>query len=202
MPARLRVVQRSLAHSLDKSGVLYCPSCGIWRRALSTRPSASSTSIGKLPSVRRTPLQIASPSARSFRPFTSSSFITAGKTVPPQFRELYDALSGLQDAAIEQVSITRLQLALRGLESEAPLIRVAGECLDLLLTTSLVFSPVSLLWIGIDRVLYDLVLGLDNADSARKLVRLLLADPLSPRESWEDTLEGYESDPSQGLLIR
>lgn len=47
-----------------------------------------------------------------------------------------------------------------------------------------------------------LVLGLDNADSARKLVRLLLADPLGPREDWEDTLEAYESDPSQGLLIR
>lgn len=128
MPARLRVVQRSLAHSLDKTGVLYCPSCGIWRRALSTRPS---TSIGKLPSVRRTPLQIDSTSTRSFRPVTSSPFITAGKTVPPRFRELYDALSGVQDAAIEQVSITRLQLALRGLESEAPLIRAAGECLDL-----------------------------------------------------------------------
>lgn len=70
------------------------------------------------------------------------------------------------------------------------------------LTTFLVFSLASLPWIGIDLVLYDLVLGLDNADSARKLVRLLLADPLSPRESWEDTLEGYESDPSQGLLIR
>jgi hypothetical protein len=49
--------------------------------------------------------------------------------VPPRLKELYDALSGVQDAAIEQVSITRLQLALRGLESEAPLIRIAGECL-------------------------------------------------------------------------
>jgi hypothetical protein len=46
------------------------------------------------------------------------------------------------------------------------------------------------------------VLGLDNADSARKLVRLLLADPLSQRESWEDILEDYDADPLRGLLIR
>lgn len=53
-----------------------------------------------------------------------------------------------------------------------------------------------------DSCLCGLVLGLDNADAARKLVRLLLADPLGPRESWEDILEGYGSDPSRGLLIR
>lgn len=50
--------------------------------------------------------------------------------------------------------------------------------------------------------MHRLVLGLDNADSARKLVRLLLADPLRPREDWEDLLEGFDSDPSRGLLIR
>lgn len=131
MPARLRsVLQRSLAHSLDNTGVLYCPSCGIWRRALSTRASTSNASIGKLRSVRQTASLVESTFASTFRAFTTSSVITAGKTVPPRFRELYDALSGVQDAAIEQVNITRLQLALRGLESETPLIRVAGECLD------------------------------------------------------------------------
>jgi hypothetical protein len=53
-----------------------------------------------------------------------------------------------------------------------------------------------------DPCLCVLVLGLDNADAARKLVRLLFADPLGPRESWEDILEDYDSDPSRGLLIR
>ena len=56
--------------------------------------------------------------------------------------------------------------------------------------------------LGTDLNLRVLVLGLDNADAARKLVRLLLADPLGPREGWEDILEGYDSDPSRGLLIR
>lgn len=47
-----------------------------------------------------------------------------------------------------------------------------------------------------------LVLGLNDATAARKLVRLLLADPLTPRGSWEDILDNYDADTSQGLLIR
>lgn len=129
MPTRLRnALQRSLARPLDSAGVFYCPSCALWRRALSTRASANSTAIDKIASVRRPSRPLVSSPNATLRPFTTSSVITAGKTVPPRFKELYDALSGVQDAAIEQVSITRLQLALRGLESEAPLIRIAGEC--------------------------------------------------------------------------
>lgn len=46
------------------------------------------------------------------------------------------------------------------------------------------------------------VLGLNDAPAARKLVRLLLADPLNPREDWEDILDSYDADTSRGLLIR
>lgn len=50
--------------------------------------------------------------------------------------------------------------------------------------------------------LLDIVLGLNDAISARRLVRLLLADPLRPRESWENVLDNYDPSTSQGLLIR
>lgn len=33
-------------------------------------------------------------------------------------------------------------------------------------------------------------------------MRLLLSDPLAPREDWEGLLNGSELDISQGLLIR
>ncbi|KAJ5303855.1 uncharacterized protein N7443_003515 [Penicillium atrosanguineum] len=171
MPPRLRsAFPRSLSRPLDSAGVFYCPSCSTWRRELTSRAGAS-TGIGKIGSARRSDRLLEPPTTITTRHFTTSSVITAGKAIPPRFKELHDALSRVQDAAIQEVSISRLQLALRGLESEAPLIRVA-------------------------------VLGLDNADSARKLVRLLLADPLSQRESWEDVLDGYDADPSRGLLIR
>lgn len=49
---------------------------------------------------------------------------------------------------------------------------------------------------------WNTVLGLNDAQSARKLVRLLLADPLTPRENWEDILDSYDADTSRGLLIR
>lgn len=47
--------------------------------------------------------------------------------VPPRFRELHAALNRVGDVATDRVDLSRLQLALRGLESEEPLIRVAGE---------------------------------------------------------------------------
>jgi hypothetical protein len=50
--------------------------------------------------------------------------------------------------------------------------------------------------------IWNIVLGLNDASSARKLVRLLLADPLTPRENWEDILDSYDADSSRGLLIR
>lgn len=129
MPARLRsALPRSLARSVDGPGVFYCPSCATWRRALSTRANASAnTGVVKFDTLRRTARLLGLPLSGAFRSFTTSSAITAGKTVPPRFKELYDALSGIQGAAIEQVSISRLQLALRGLESDAPLIRIAGK---------------------------------------------------------------------------
>lgn len=134
MPARLRsAFSRSLARSVDSAGVFYCPSCATWRRTLSTRAnanasvSASSTGVVRSDTLRRTARLLELPLPDASRSFTTSSVITAGKTVPPRFKELYDALSAVQGAALEQVSITRLRLALRGLESDAPLIRIAGE---------------------------------------------------------------------------
>ncbi|CAI7631524.1 unnamed protein product [Penicillium manginii] len=170
MPSRLRsALPRSLSRPLEPGGAYYCPSCPPCRRTLATQTRIN-TNGDKFDRARGRH-QLKSSSATHLRPFTTSPAINPGKTVPPRFKELYDALSGVKDAAIEQVSISRLQLALRGLESEAPLIRIS-------------------------------VLGLDNADSARKLVRLLLADPLGPQEDWENILEGHESDPTRGVLIR
>ncbi|KAJ5775373.1 uncharacterized protein N7511_000384 [Penicillium nucicola] len=169
MAPRMRsALTKSLSRSLDSSSIFYCPSCAIWRRTLSTR--ASNRSLEKTDTLRRSSQPQSRITASTHRPFNTSSVITA-KSVPPRLKELYTALEGVKDAALEQVNLSRLQFALRGLESETPLIRVA-------------------------------VLGLNDATSARKLVRLLLADPLTPRETWEDILESYDADSSRGLLIR
>ncbi|KAJ5737676.1 uncharacterized protein N7483_002801 [Penicillium malachiteum] len=169
MPARVRSsLQRSIARPLERASTFPSKSPSICRRALSTRTAPKTSSIRRIAHARQNAClapSIVSPFSRSL---TTSTTIS---TVPLRFKELHDALSGVKDAAIQEVSVSRLQLALRGLESEEPLIRIA-------------------------------VLGLDSVDSARRLVRLLLADPLGQRESWEDILDGYEGDPSRGLLIR
>ena len=46
------------------------------------------------------------------------------------------------------------------------------------------------------------MLGLNDTTAARRLVRLLLSDPLAPKEEWENVLNGSDADISQGLLIR
>jgi hypothetical protein len=130
MAPRLRsALTKSLSGQLDSSAVFYCPSCAIWRRTLSTR-AHTSRSIDK-PDTSRRVTRAHNTIESAPRTFTTSSIITA-KSVPPRFKELHAALEGVKDAALEQVNLSRLQFALRGLESETPLIRVAGEFLVML----------------------------------------------------------------------
>ena len=125
MPARVRsTLQRSLVRPLDGAGVLPCQSLSICRRTFTTR---TANNASKIAHARRAVHPSAPRKSSSPRSFTTATTIS---TVPSRFKELHDALSGVKDAGIEQVSVSRLQLALRGLESEEPLIRIAGEFCD------------------------------------------------------------------------
>lgn len=46
------------------------------------------------------------------------------------------------------------------------------------------------------------VLGLGGQAGARRLVRILLADPLAPKQPWEKQLDTIGEDDGRGLLIR
>ena len=133
--------------------LFYCPSCSIWRIC---RP----TSTGR-PILRR----------RRASSLASSTAVNATKAIPPPNKPLHDALSQLKKKAFAQVNLSRLQLALQGLESESPTTRVA-------------------------------VLSLYVSTTARRLVRLLLADALNADESWEKQLHSDHEDYTEGLLIR
>lgn len=128
MPPKIR---GSLSKSLSRAGDanpadFYCPSCAIHRRSLPTRRSLRAQgATARLSSTWTPPSTAAAP-----RPVTASSVVHGARHVPPRLRELYGGLSKLNDVAPEQVNISRLQLALRGLETDHPLIRVAGgDCL-------------------------------------------------------------------------
>ncbi|KAL4883069.1 hypothetical protein BJY04DRAFT_32607 [Aspergillus karnatakaensis] len=181
MPLKLRgSLPKSLPHKRDTASraITHCPSCAAppQRRNLSTRRLPSHLRSSLIPQSQ-TPIRSPVPCLRSLP--KSSSYSTApssaltARHVPPRLRDLYESLAQIQTVAPEQVNLSRVQLALRGLESEDALIRVA-------------------------------VLGLNDVASARKLVRLLLADPLKGREDWEDMLDSVEGDAGleRGLLIR
>jgi hypothetical protein len=109
MPPRLPTTLPKWPLHLTKA-VFFCPSCSTWRCSLPAIPTHP-RSLG----LRR-------PASR----MASSSAINAAKNVPERFKQLYDALAGVRDAAANHVNLSRLQLAQRGLETERPLIRVAG----------------------------------------------------------------------------
>ena len=110
----------------------------------------------------------------------SSTAINASTTVPPKYRDLYQSLLVLQDGASSYVDRSRLQLAIRSLESERPIVRVAL-----------------------------LGLGKGGPLAARKLARVLLSDALGQEEAWErELLDGMHDgrsvllkygDPSDGV---
>ncbi|KAL4772776.1 hypothetical protein BDW60DRAFT_222314 [Aspergillus nidulans var. acristatus] len=156
-----------------------CSSCATTqqRRNLSTRrePCSAPRFRTQAHLQKSSPISrlnsLAKPSAKLYS--TAPTTAHTARHVPLRLRELYESLVQLQSIAPEQVNLSRLQLALRGLETEEPLIRVA-------------------------------VLGLNDVVATRKLVRLLLADPLKEREDWEDMLDSVSEngDLERGLLIR
>lgn len=95
----------------------------------------------------------------------SSTAINAPTSVPPHLHALYQSLLHLESSASSYIDLSRLQLALRSLESADPLIRIA--------------------FLG---------LGGNGNQAARRLVRVLLADALSDGvEQWErELLDGVE----------
>ncbi|OJD11508.1 hypothetical protein ACJ73_09524 [Blastomyces percursus] len=141
----------------------FCPSCSIWRCSLS---SLTTRRRNRVLNPRR---------ARFASTFASQSTAThtvnITRNIPERFQALYSALNGVHDTAANHVNTSRLQLALRGLETTRPVIRIA-------------------------------ILALDDTATTARLVRLLLADPLSPKQPWEDYLEEHRMNGYGSLSIK
>ncbi|KPI35751.1 uncharacterized protein AB675_1267 [Cyphellophora attinorum] len=148
--SRRSLQPRWLRRALDEAFI--CPSCA--RKA----PKA----INRGPSQRQ---------QRWATTLSSNTAINASRSVHEQYRALYSALGDVRRNAAAHVPISRLQLALAGLESTSPRIRVA-------------------------------VLGLNVADTAKRLVRLLLSDPLEQEAQWEWDLTHDQGRFENGLLVR
>ncbi|GIZ47774.1 hypothetical protein CKM354_001085700 [Cercospora kikuchii] len=194
MPPRTTLSTR-VARAVDAEGYI-CPSCLFTNR---TRPqqlqqrqpqrrnhSRTTTAIRPHP-FETSPLAAAdktyqqhlrqrntfSRSSRSYASLASSTAINAPTSIPESLKPLYQSLQQLEKSSTSSyIDLARLQLALRSLESENPVIRIA--------------------FLG---------LGEKGEKAARRLVRVLLADALSDGvESWEKQI--LEGDGSGTLLVR
>ncbi|KAK6442024.1 hypothetical protein LTR95_001736 [Oleoguttula sp. CCFEE 5521] len=110
--------------------------------------------------------------ARHNSSLVSSTAVNSPSTVPSAYEELHARLAALQDSASGFADLSRLQLALRSLESVNPTLRVA--------------------FLG---------LGDKGVQAARRLARVLLADALGSEEAWEKQLQENMGD-GRGLLLR
>ncbi|KAG9654903.1 hypothetical protein KCU64_g6895, partial [Aureobasidium melanogenum] len=102
----------------------------------------------------------------------SRTAINPPSNVPVENQQLYASLDRLKDIASDYVNQSRLQLALRGLETSRPTVRI-----------------------GL------LGLGRDGDVAARKLARVLLADALGDEGQWEKMLKQPSQD-GKPLLLR
>lgn len=102
----------------------------------------------------------------------SRTAINPPSNVPAANQQLYASLDRLKDIASDYVNQSRLQLALRGLETSRPTVRI-----------------------GL------LGLGRGGDVAARKLARVLLADALGDESQWEKMLKQPSQD-GKPLLLR
>ncbi|KIV86552.1 hypothetical protein PV11_02155 [Exophiala sideris] len=146
--------REQLESLIDK--LFFCPSCTTWRTSRSLRTTIRSATTSK---------------RRYGSTATSHTAVNATKNVPAHYKALYETLGDVRKKASAQINLSRLQLALQGLESKTPTTRVA-------------------------------VLGLNVQETARRLVRLLLADALGEEERWEKQILDPNADYNQGVIIR
>ncbi len=129
------------------------------------------------------------PQNRTASTIPSVTAVNVKREIPSAFQELYGALKALESEAGVYVNTSQLQLALRGVESENAVIRVAGE--------NYVFS------IGRCQILMgSIVLGLNGQSGARRLAKALLADPLAAEQGWETQLTGSDEGDGKALILR
>ncbi|KAF2235881.1 hypothetical protein EV356DRAFT_499098 [Viridothelium virens] len=189
MPSRIQPPQRASFRIQSRPlNLCFCHSCSLWRISCPTAPAPQKAALPRQLTYRQSRRQHtnASPpgngytsvdpslTSNDYYPHLSSrTAINAPIDVPSFYRPLYDALERLKNTAGNYVNLSRLQLALRGLERGNTRMRIA------------------VLGIGAEG-------GLARA---RRLVRLLLADPLVEKE-WEKRIEGKGPRDERDLLVR
>lgn len=100
-----------------------CPSC---RHGRAASTAASTTRASTLWSNCDRSSRNIKPLRRHVASITPVTAVNVPRTIPAANSRLYEELTTLEKKAATFVNLSQLQLVLRGLESEDPVIRVAG----------------------------------------------------------------------------
>lgn len=184
MPPRVPLARNPVARLREQSAlrnIPLCASCSLWRLD-ALAPRKASTPAARAFHTRTRPSQLSHRRSTQSTEHDQKAYATtlASRTainppsnVPTANRDLYASLEQLKDVASDYVNQSRLQLALRGLETERPIVRI-----------------------GL------LGLGREGDKAARKLARVLLADALSEEGQWERILAAAHGDGGKALLLK
>lgn len=129
LPSALRMPPKSTL--IDKAIVCLTRSPFVCRSCLSKKASSrkwsSQTLLSRTQHRRPHPqLRIPPPARKQASTIASVTAVNAKREIPPAFQALYGALSELETEAGVYLNLSQLRLALRGLESDNAVTRVAS----------------------------------------------------------------------------
>ena len=122
MPPKLPLISKAVSSLSLPSRTFVCASCRYSRsRALSNGPSRL-RSQGNRKADGGTSLQ-----TRAASTTASVTAVNVKRDIPPRFLKLHESLKALETEAAVYINSSQLRLALRGLESENAVTRLAGN---------------------------------------------------------------------------
>lgn len=104
----------------------YLISC-LWPKSVYVCPSCClRNAINPLRKAKRPAHRVPVPAQRRASTIASVTAVNAKKDIPHAFHPLYEALAAVQREAAVYSNLSQIQLALRGLESDNAITRIAG----------------------------------------------------------------------------
>ena len=124
MPTKLPLSAKAASSLFPSSRIFVCSSCRYKQaRAISNGSARLGTQANR--KARETTLNVRTASTTA-----SVTAVNVRRDIPPQFQALHESLKALESEAAVYINSSQLGLALRGLESENAVTRIAGRFLS------------------------------------------------------------------------
>ena len=124
MPTKLPLIAKAVSSLLVSSSPFVCSSCR-YKQARAVSNGSARLKIQGNRTARGTTLR-----TRTASTTASITAVNVKREIHPRFRNLHESLKALEIEAAVYINSSQLRLALRGLESENAVTRIAGKYLS------------------------------------------------------------------------